>query len=104
MSLGNKFRVILWLTIILAVIICLRCNVPIVSFSSENENAYVTVVWPETEIRDNPHGRRISWVIKGTEVKLTGYTAVHKNWPSPYWTQVQLKNGTIGWIVSEAVR
>ena len=67
-----------------------------------------SIRWDEVNVRSRPGS--VTWkdtvitsIERGTDVTLTGYTYEFGDGPNPCWTQVQLEDGTIGWIVNEAI-
>ena len=77
-------------------------------FDEAKAGQQYSIRWDEVNVRSKPGS--VTWkdtvitsIERGTDVTLTGYTYEFGDGPNPNWTQVQLEDGTVGWIVTESV-
>lgn len=74
-------------------------------FNEENVGRIVSIEWDEVNLRDKSsiNARVLATLSRGNDVTLTGYSFKMLDGPYEDWTQVQLEDGTVGWIVTESV-
>ena len=76
----------------------------------ENEGQTLPIRWEEVNVRTGHSldDNVISSLTKGKKVILTGVryddALVLDDRPEMSWTQIQLDDGTIGWVVTEAIQ
>ena len=94
-------------TSILLVVLLLTACYPY-SIIEENIGKTVTIEWEEVNFREEPemNDNNIIQVLRfGKTVTLTGnsYSIIGDGEAFDDWTEIQLEDGTIGWVVTDSI-
>lgn len=88
-------------------IIALLSSITGEKFDDDRVGQKYEIRWDSVNVRETAG---ISWkdniitsITRGTDVTLTGYTYDLGDGPNSDWTQIQLEDGTVGWIVTESI-
>lgn len=78
-------------------------------FNQDNVGRQVLIQWEEVNLRESCDTSKkvITTLRKGSTVTLTGNyyeCLIGDGLPTDSWTEVQLDNGTIGWIVTTSIK
>lgn len=95
------------LLVILAFTVLSAINTP--RFSEAKANRRVNIGWTEVNVREgySTSDNIITKLVKGDTVTLTGrtfeYWGGNDSQATEHWAEVQLSDGTVGWIVYRSI-
>ena len=103
------FRTVLLVTAVVLAIVLMFTSIFGKEFNEDNVGREVSISWEEVNVREghSTSTNVIACLNEGASVTLTGnsYEYAGGNGKSTEsWTEIQLEDGTIGWVVTRSIK